>query len=155
MHLKIIKIVKKEKDETWRITLSPISLEYKSKGKKIIIKGMNDETEGENLKSITFQKQEVINERYKEVKEFTQTEFTIDNDRLSNELSIEQFYQENRHINNSKKRKCCKIFINTKCCYLVKIFGWIETIKLILLTFFPIAIIVFIIIIEKIIRYSS
>lgn len=77
----------------WKITYSPLQLECKANGNKIIFRGMNDDKQREKLKSITFQKGKLTDVWCEEATELTQADFEIIDDRLRGELPPGQFYQ--------------------------------------------------------------
>lgn len=80
-------------DRYWKITSSPLSLECRANGNKIIFRGMNDEKQREKLKSITFQKGKLTDVWCEEATELTQADLEIIDDRLRGELPAGQFYQ--------------------------------------------------------------
>lgn len=80
-------------DRYWKITSSPLSLECRANGNKIIFRGMNDEKQREKLKSITFQKGKLTDVWCEEATELTQADLEIIDDRLRGELPPGQFYQ--------------------------------------------------------------
>jgi phage terminase large subunit len=77
----------------WKITYSPLQLECKANGNKIIFRGMNDDKQREKLKSITLQKGKLTDVWCEEATELTQADFEIIDDRLRGELPPGQFYQ--------------------------------------------------------------
>lgn len=80
-------------DRYWKITSSPLSLECRANGNKIIFRGMNDEKQREKLKSITFQRGKLTDVWCEEATELTQADLEIIDDRLRGELPAGQFYQ--------------------------------------------------------------
>lgn len=80
-------------DRYWKITYSPLQLECKANGNKIIFRGMNDEKQREKLKSITFQRGKLTDVWCEEATEITQADLEIIDDRLRGELPPGQFYQ--------------------------------------------------------------
>lgn len=80
-------------DKYWKITSSPLSLECRVNGNKIIFRGMNDEKQREKLKSITFQRGKLTDVWCEEATELTQADLEIIDDRLRGELPDGQFYQ--------------------------------------------------------------
>ena len=77
----------------WKITTSPLMIECKANGNKIIFRGMNDERQREKLKSVTFQKGKLTDVWIEEATEITQADFEIIDDRLRGKLPPGQFYQ--------------------------------------------------------------
>ena len=77
----------------WKTNLSPLSLTCKVNGNMIIFRGMNDDSQREKLKSITFQKGKLTDVWLEEMTELTQADFEIIDDRLRGTLPPGQFYQ--------------------------------------------------------------
>ena len=77
----------------WKMTTSPLSLECRANGNRIIFRGMNDDKQREKLKSITFQKGKLTDVWCEEATELTQADVEIIDDRLRGELPPGQFYQ--------------------------------------------------------------
>lgn len=80
-------------EKYWKITYSPLQMECRANGNKIIFRGMNDDKQREKLKSITFQKGKLTDVWCEEATELTQADFEIIDDRLRGELPPGQFYQ--------------------------------------------------------------
>lgn len=76
----------------WKSGLSPLQLTCIN-GNQIIFRGMNDESQREKLKSITFQRGKLTDVWIEEATELTQADFEIIDDRLRGELPAGQFYQ--------------------------------------------------------------
>ena len=66
----------------WKMTTSPLSLECRANGNRIIFRGMNDDKQREKLKSITFQKGKLTDVWCEEATELTQADVEIIDDRL-------------------------------------------------------------------------
>ena len=77
----------------WKITYSPLQIECRANGNKIIFRGMNDDKQREKLKSITFLKGKLTDVWCEEATELTQADFEIIDDRLRGVLPEGQFYQ--------------------------------------------------------------
>ena len=77
----------------WNIKQSPLMIECRANGNKIIFRGMNDDRQREKLKSVTFQKGKLTDFWLEEATELTQADFEIIDDRLRGELPPGQFYQ--------------------------------------------------------------
>lgn len=80
-------------EKYWQINRSPLQLTCRHNGNKIIFRGMNDDSQREKLKSITFQKGKLTDVWLEEATEFTQADLEIIDDRLRGELPGGQFYQ--------------------------------------------------------------
>ena len=92
----------------WKITYSPLQLECRKNGNKIIFRGMNDEKQREKLKSITFQKGKLTDVWCEEATELTQADFEIIDDRLRGNLPEGQFYQIRMTFNPVNKNHWIK-----------------------------------------------
>lgn len=98
-----------EKAESyWKITQSPLMIECKVNGNKIIFRGVNDEKQREKLKSITFQKGKLTDVWIEEATEITQADFEIIDDRLRGILPEGQFYQIRMTFNPVNKNHWIK-----------------------------------------------
>ncbi len=80
-------------EQYWKINRSPLQLTCRHNGNKIIFRGMNDDSQREKLKSITFQKGKLTDVWIEEATEITQADFEIIDDRLRGLLPEGQFYQ--------------------------------------------------------------
>lgn len=80
-------------EKYWQINRSPLQLTCRANGNKIIFRGMNDDSQREKLKSITFQRGKLTDVWMEEATEFTQADFEIIDDRLRGKLPERQFYQ--------------------------------------------------------------
>nr|WP_286162688.1 MULTISPECIES: PBSX family phage terminase large subunit [unclassified Carnobacterium] len=80
-------------DKYWRVTQSPMKIECKLNSNQIIFRGVNDEKQGEKLKSITFKRGKLTDVWIEEATEITQNDFEIIDDRLRGQLPEGQFYQ--------------------------------------------------------------
>lgn len=80
-------------EKYWQMNTSPLMITFKPNGNKIIFRGMNDDSQREKLKSITFQKGKLTDVWIEEATEITQADFEIIDDRLRGELPEGQFYQ--------------------------------------------------------------
>lgn len=80
-------------DKYWTVRHSPMMLECRQNGNRIIFRGMNDERQREKLKSITFQRGKLTDVWIEEATEITQSDFEIIDDRLRGRLPEGQFYQ--------------------------------------------------------------
>lgn len=92
----------------WIIRQSPLMLECKSNGNRIIFRGMNDERQREKLKSITFQRGKLTDVWIEEATEITQADFEIIDDRLRGILPDGQFYQIRMTFNPVNKNHWIK-----------------------------------------------
>lgn len=95
-------------DKYWKITYSPLQLECKHNGNKIIFRGVNDEKQREKLKSITFKKGKLTDVWIEEATEITQADFEIIDDRLRGILPKGQFYQIRMTFNPVNKNHWIK-----------------------------------------------
>lgn len=77
----------------WKVSLSPMSLECRLNGNRVIFRGVNDDRQREKLKSITFDKGKLTDVWIEEATEITQSDFEIIDDRLRGELPDGLFYQ--------------------------------------------------------------
>lgn len=73
--------------------LSPLMITCIANGNQVLFRGMNDITQREKLKSITFQKGKLTDVWIEEATEITQEDFEIIDDRLRGELPRGLFYQ--------------------------------------------------------------
>lgn len=89
----IYRMFKGEADRYWIINKSPLQLTCRHNGNKVIFRGMNDDSQREKLKSITFQRGKLTDVWMEEATEFTQADLEIIDDRLRGELPPGQFYQ--------------------------------------------------------------
>lgn len=80
-------------EKYWQINRSPLKLTCRANGNNIIFRGMNDDSQREKLKSITFQRGKLTDVWMEEATEFTQADFEIIDDRLRGKLPERQFYQ--------------------------------------------------------------
>ena len=80
-------------EQYWQITRSPLKLTCRANGNQIIFRGMNDDTQREKLKSITFQRGKLTDVWCEEATELTQADLEIIDDRLRGQLPDGQFYQ--------------------------------------------------------------
>ena len=92
----------------WKMTTSPLSLECRANGNRIIFRGMNDDKQREKLKSITFQKGKLTDVWCEEATELTQADLEIIDDRLRGELPQGQFYQIRMTFNPVNKNHWIK-----------------------------------------------
>lgn len=92
----------------WKMTTSPLSLECRANGNRIIFRGMNDDKQREKLKSITFQKGKLTDVWCEEATELTQADVEIIDDRLRGELPPGQFYQLRMTFNPVNKNHWIK-----------------------------------------------
>lgn len=92
----------------WKITSSPLSIECRANGNRIIFRGMNDEKQREKLKSITFKKGKLTDVWCEEATELTQADLEIIDDRLRGELPDGQFYQIRMTFNPVNKNHWIK-----------------------------------------------
>lgn len=77
----------------WIVRQSPLMLECRANGNRIIFRGINDDKQREKLKSITFKRGGLTDVWIEEATELTQSDFEIIDDRLRGELPEGQFYQ--------------------------------------------------------------
>jgi len=80
-------------DKYWDIKKSPLSITCKTNGNQIIFRGVNDDSQREKLKSITFQRGKLTDVWIEEATEITKLDFEIIDDRLRGELPEGLFYQ--------------------------------------------------------------
>jgi len=92
----------------WKTTYSPLQLECRANGNKIIFRGMNDDNQREKLKSITFKKGKLTDVWIEEATEITQADFEIIDDRLRGVLPEGQFYQIRMTFNPVNKNHWIK-----------------------------------------------
>ena len=104
----IYKMFGNKADKYWKITYSPLQLEFKRNGNKIIFRGVNDEKQREKLKSITFKKGKLTDVWIEEATEITQADFEIIDDRLRGILPEGQFYQIRMTFNPVNKNHWIK-----------------------------------------------
>ncbi len=95
-------------DRYWKMTTSPLALECKTNGNRIIFRGMNDEKQREKLKSITFQRGKLTDVWIEEATELTQADVEIIDDRLRGDLPPGQFYQIRMTFNPVNKNHWIK-----------------------------------------------
>ena len=95
-------------EQYWKMTASPLSLECRTNGNRIIFRGMNDEKQREKLKSITFQRGKLTDVWCEEATELTQADLEIIDDRLRGELPPGQFYQIRMTFNPVNKNHWIK-----------------------------------------------
>ena len=76
----------------WKATKSPLELRCIN-GNKIIFRGMNDDTQREKIKSITFETGKLTDIWLEEATEFTRADVDILDDRLRGDLPEGLFYQ--------------------------------------------------------------
>lgn len=78
----------------WRITQSPLSMECRLTGNRIIFRGMKDDAQREKVKSITFKKGKLTWIWVEEATELAEADIDILDDRLRGELENQNlFYQ--------------------------------------------------------------
>jgi phage terminase large subunit len=92
----------------WKINTSPLQLTFIPNGNKVIFRGMNDDTQREKLKSITFQRGKLTDVWIEEATEITQADFEIIDDRLRGQLPDGQFYQIRMTFNPVNKNHWIK-----------------------------------------------
>ena len=95
-------------EQYWKMTASPLSLECRTNGNRIIFRGMNDEKQREKLKSITFQRGKLTDVWCEEATELTQADLEIIDDRLRGELPPVQFYKIRMTLNPVNKNHWIK-----------------------------------------------
>lgn len=104
----IYKMFGDKAEQYWKINQSPLQLTFRKNGNKIIFRGMNDDTQREKLKSITFQKGKLTDVWIEEATEITQADFEIIDDRLRGQLPEGQFYQIRMTFNPVNKNHWIK-----------------------------------------------
>ncbi|MDO4173707.1 MAG: PBSX family phage terminase large subunit [Eubacteriales bacterium] len=98
----------------WIVKQSPLMLECKANGNQIIFRGVNDESQREKLKSITFKTGKLTDVWIEEATEITQSDFEIIDDRLRGILPDGQFYQIRCTFNPVNKNHWIKkVFFDT------------------------------------------
>lgn len=98
----------------WNIKQSPLMLECRANGNQIIFRGVNDESQREKLKSITFKTGKLTDVWIEEATEITQSDFEIIDDRLRGILPDGQFYQIRCTFNPvNKSHWIKKVFFDT------------------------------------------
>lgn len=81
-------------DRAWRLTQSPLSMESKITGSKIIFRGMKDDKQREKVKSITFTKGALTWIWVEEATELTEADIDILDDRLRGRLDNPNLYYQ-------------------------------------------------------------
>lgn len=104
----IYKMFGDKADAYWKITASPMSIQCKTNGNRILFRGMNDERQREKLKSITVPTGKITDVWIEEATEITQADFEIIDDRLRGELPPGQFYQIRMTFNPVNKNHWIK-----------------------------------------------
>lgn len=79
----------------WRIIQSPLELESRVTGNKVIFRGMKDDREREKIKSITFEHGKLTWIWAEEASEFAEQDIDILDDRLRGELANPNLYYQN------------------------------------------------------------
>ena len=80
-------------DRIWKVAMSPLSLECKLTGNRIIFRGMKDISQREKVKSITFRHGDLCWVWIEEATELQAEDLDILDDRLRGELPAGLFYQ--------------------------------------------------------------
>lgn len=104
----IYKMFGDKAEQYWKINRSPLQLTCRHNGNMIIFRGMNDDSQREKLKSITFQKGKLTDVWIEEATEITQADFEIIDDRLRGLLPEGQFYQIRMTFNPVNKNHWIK-----------------------------------------------
>lgn len=81
-------------DKAWKTTLSPLSMECKSTGNRIIFRGMKDQAQREKVKSITFKRGKLCWIWVEEATELEAACVDILDDRLRGELDNPNLYYQ-------------------------------------------------------------
>lgn len=81
-------------DRIWKITQSPLSMECKTTGNKIIFRGMKDDKQREKVKSITFKKGKLTWIWCEEATELSEADVDILDDRLRGQLANPNLYYQ-------------------------------------------------------------
>lgn len=92
----VYRIYGEHADLFWKITLSPMSMECKTTGNRIIFRGMKDTSQREKVKSVTFKKGKLVWIWVEEATELEAADIEILDDRLRgdlNDINPNLFYQ--------------------------------------------------------------
>jgi len=81
-------------DKVWRITRSPLLMECKTTGSRIIFRGVNDQRQREKVKSVTFRNGKLTWIWIEEATELQEADIEILDDRLRGELSNPNLYYQ-------------------------------------------------------------
>ena len=81
-------------ERIWKTTLSPLGMECRTTGNRVLFRGMNDDRQREKIKSITFKKGKLTWMWLEEATEFNESDIDILDDRLRGQLdNANLFYQ--------------------------------------------------------------
>lgn len=83
-----------EADKVWQVKQSPLSLECKKTGNRIIFRGMKDDKQREKVKSITFKTGKLVWIWVEEATELAEADIDILDDRLRGELDNPNLYYQ-------------------------------------------------------------
>lgn len=81
-------------DKVWKINLSPLSMECRLTGNRIIFRGVKDQRQREKVKSITFKRGKLVWIWIEEATELLQEDVDILDDRLRGELDNPRLYYQ-------------------------------------------------------------
>lgn len=83
-----------EADKVWQVKQSPLSLECKKTGNRIIFRGVKDDKQREKVKSITFKTGKLVWIWVEEATELAEADIDILDDRLRGELDNPNLYYQ-------------------------------------------------------------